>query len=193
MALISIHLPRHSGGPATQFYLGNQPCVPAAWLAERLLLAGDIDFNPGPKPTLKTLPHTRTQPPPPTLIKYTGSSVPPPQAFPPPLSLVLSPPKTPTSIQPSRTPHPLRQPPHSLHSRPNATYTSRLSPHIPITQTSIRRPPPTAPHIPTPAHSQTRNKQKTSKTKHKEIKILQLNANGIRSTVEELKHLMSTT
>ena len=49
---------------------------------------------------------------------------------------------------------------HSLHSRPNTTYTSRLSPHIPITQTSIRRPPPqqhspqllTSPHSHTPTH-----------------------------------------
>ena len=38
--------------------------ITAAWLAERQLLAGDIESNPGPKPTLKTLythsrnPHT---------------------------------------------------------------------------------------------------------------------------------------
>ena len=43
-----IHLPRLSGGPATQFFLGSQPCVPAAWLAERLLLAGNIDSITGP-------------------------------------------------------------------------------------------------------------------------------------------------
>ena len=42
-----IHLPRLSGGPATHFFFGSQPCVPAAWLAERLLLAGDIESNPG--------------------------------------------------------------------------------------------------------------------------------------------------
>ena len=41
-----------SGRPV---FWGSQPCVPAAWLAERLLLAGDIESNPGPKPTLKTL------------------------------------------------------------------------------------------------------------------------------------------
>ena len=28
-------------------FWGSQPCVPAAWLAERLLLAGDIESNPG--------------------------------------------------------------------------------------------------------------------------------------------------
>ena len=39
-------------------FLGSQPCVHAAWLAERLLLAGHIESNPGPKPTLKTLSHT---------------------------------------------------------------------------------------------------------------------------------------
>ena len=41
-------------------FWGSQPCGPAAWLAERLLLAGDIESNPGPKPTLKTISHTRT-------------------------------------------------------------------------------------------------------------------------------------
>ena len=45
------HLSRISGGPATHFLGGIQPCVRAAWLAERLLLAGDIESNPGPKPT----------------------------------------------------------------------------------------------------------------------------------------------
>ena len=29
-------------------FWGSQPCVPVAWLAERLLLAGDIESNPGP-------------------------------------------------------------------------------------------------------------------------------------------------
>ena len=53
-----IHLPRLSGGPGRPVFWGSQPCVPAAWLAERLLLAGDIEPNPGPKPTLKTLTHT---------------------------------------------------------------------------------------------------------------------------------------
>ena len=59
-----IHLPRLSGGPAAQFFWGSRPCVPAAWLAERLLLAGDIESNPGPRPTLKTPTHTQ----PPTLL-----------------------------------------------------------------------------------------------------------------------------
>ena len=82
-------------------FFGNQPCVPVAWLAERLLL----ESNPGPKPTLKALSHTRTQPP--TLTKYTSSSVQPPQTCPTPLL--------------STSPHT-----HSIHSRPNTTYTSRL-------------------------------------------------------------------
>ena len=43
--------------PSHPVFWVSQPCVPAAWLAERLLLAGDIEFNPGPKPTLKTLSH----------------------------------------------------------------------------------------------------------------------------------------
>ena len=65
-----IHLPRLSGRPV---FWGSRPCVPAAWLAERLLLAGDIESNPGPRPTLKTPTHTHTQPP--TLTKYTDSLI----------------------------------------------------------------------------------------------------------------------
>ena len=33
--------------PGRPVFWGSQPCVPAAWLAERLLLAGDIESNPG--------------------------------------------------------------------------------------------------------------------------------------------------
>ena len=33
--------------PGHPVFLGSQPCVPAAWLAERLLLAGGIESNPG--------------------------------------------------------------------------------------------------------------------------------------------------
>ena len=33
--------------PGLPVFWGSQPCVPAAWLAERLLLAGDIESNPG--------------------------------------------------------------------------------------------------------------------------------------------------
>ena len=39
----------------------NQSCNFVAWLVERQLLAGDIESNPGPNPTLKTLLHTLTQ------------------------------------------------------------------------------------------------------------------------------------
>ena len=35
---------RRSGHPV---FWGSQSCVPTAWLAERLLLAGDIESNPG--------------------------------------------------------------------------------------------------------------------------------------------------
>ena len=66
--IVSTH-PASPEARPPRFFLGSQPCVPAPWLAERLLLAGDIESNPGPKPTLKTLSHTRTQPP--TLTKYT--------------------------------------------------------------------------------------------------------------------------
>ena len=136
--------------PGRPVFWGSQPCVPATWLAERLLLAGDIESNPGPKPTLKTLTHTRTQPP--TITKYTNSSIQHAQTRPPPLSLVHPPPKTPTSVQPPNTPHLhfLSTSPHthSLHPRPNTTYPSRLSPHFPITQTSIR------PHTCTLPHTQ---------------------------------------
>ena len=40
--------------PGLPVFWGSQPCVPAAWLAERLLLAGDIESNPGPRPTQNT-------------------------------------------------------------------------------------------------------------------------------------------
>ena len=36
--------------PGHPVFLGNQPWVPVAWLAERLLLAGDIESNPGTGP-----------------------------------------------------------------------------------------------------------------------------------------------
>ena len=167
-----IHLPRLSGGPATQFFGEASRVPPAAWLAERLLIAGDIESNPGPKPTLKTLSHTQ----PPTLTKYTSSSVQPPRTCPSPLSLVHAPPKTPTSIQPPKTP---ALTPYTInriqHTRPDSPHISP-SHKLPYVTTP-------APHIPT--HET--NKQNT------EIKILQINANGIRSTVEELKHLMCTT
>ena len=68
-------------------FWGNQSCDPAAWLAERQLLAGES--NPGPKPTLKTLLHT--------LTKYTNSPVQPSQSS--SLSPAHSPPNSPTSIQ----------------------------------------------------------------------------------------------
>ena len=46
--------PPYPASPEAQapIFLGNQSCNPAAWLAKRQLLAGDIEFNPGPKPTL---------------------------------------------------------------------------------------------------------------------------------------------
>ena len=93
-------LPRLSGGPATQFF------------EDASHVAGDIESNPGPKPTLKTLTHTQ----PPTITKYTNSSIQPPQTRPPTLSLVNPPPKTPTSVHRQRPPLtlPLHQPPHSL-------------------------------------------------------------------------------
>ena len=146
--------------PGHPVFWGNRPCVPAAWLAERLLLAGNIESNPGPKPTLKTLTsytHTDSTP---TLTKYTSSSIQPPRTRPPPLSLVHPPPKTSTSVQPQRPPLalPLQQPPHS---RPNTTYTSRHSPPHKLLYVAT-------PTTPTPAHSHTRNKQKTSKTKHRD-------------------------
>ena len=145
---------RRPGHPV--FWGGSQPCVPAAWLAERLLLAGDIESNPGPKPTLKTLSRTRTQPP--TLTKYTSSSAQPPRTCPPPLSLVHPPPQTPTSTpkyfhflstSPTVTPYTLDriQPtrPDSLHISP--------SHKLPYVATQQHPPQPlTSPHPHTPTH-----------------------------------------
>ena len=70
---------------------GSQSCDTAVWLAECQLLAGDIESNPGPKPTLKTLLHT--------LTKYTNSPVQPSQSSPPSLSPTHSLPNSPTSVQ----------------------------------------------------------------------------------------------
>ena len=71
-------------------FLGSQSCNPTSWLAERQLLAGDIESNPGPKPTLKTLLHTLTQSPTltksHTITKYTNSPVQPSQSSPHSLS-----------------------------------------------------------------------------------------------------------
>ena len=165
--------------------------VSQSWLAERLLLAGDIESNPGPKPTLTPF---YTQNPPPTLTKYTNSSGQPSQSSPSSLSQVQSPHKSPTSVQnPSLTPYTLDliQPTHpdSPHLLPSHKhpYAAVPTPPIPALYLPITTLPPT------PAHCHTRNKQNTSKTKHKQIKILQLNANGIRNTVQELKHLIHTT
>ena len=48
-----IHLILPLRRPWPPVFLGSQSCDPAAWLAERQLFAGDIESNPGPKPTLK--------------------------------------------------------------------------------------------------------------------------------------------
>ena len=78
---IHLILPLRRAGPPV--FWGNQSCDPAAWLAERQLLAGES--NPGPKPTLKTL------------TKYTNSPVQPSQSS--SLSPAHSPPNSPTSVQ----------------------------------------------------------------------------------------------
>ena len=48
-----IHLILPLRKPRPSVFLGSQSCDLAAWLAENQLLAGDIESNPGPKPTLK--------------------------------------------------------------------------------------------------------------------------------------------
>ena len=45
---IHLILPLRRPGPPVFF--GSQSCDPASWLAERQLLVGDIESNPGPKP-----------------------------------------------------------------------------------------------------------------------------------------------
>ena len=89
-----IHLILPLRGPGPPVFRGSQSCDPAAWQAERQLLAGNIESNPGPKPTLL---HTLTQSP--TLTKYTNSPVQPFQSSPPSLSPFHSPPNSPTSVQ----------------------------------------------------------------------------------------------
>ena len=55
VTLYKLYPPAPSPEARPPSFWGSQPCVPAAWLAERLLLAGDIESNPAPKPTLKIL------------------------------------------------------------------------------------------------------------------------------------------
>ena len=62
---IHLILPLRRPGPPV--FLGSQSCEPAAWLAERQLLAGDIESNPVQKPTLKTHLHTLIKSSPPLL------------------------------------------------------------------------------------------------------------------------------
>ena len=50
---------------------GSQPCIPASWLAERLLLAGDFQSRTKTK-TKNPFTHTHSTP---TLTKYTNLSV----------------------------------------------------------------------------------------------------------------------
>ena len=118
---------REEGRPPS-FLGGSQPCVPAAWLAECLLLAGDIESNPGPKPTLKTLSHARTQPP--TLTKYNNLSVQPPQSSPPQLYLAYSPPKSPTPVQPPKPTPTFSNSPHTHYTLDRIQPTRPDSPHI---------------------------------------------------------------
>ena len=94
---------------------------------------------------------------------------------------VLTPTSTSSPLTPTLTPYTLDR------IQPTRPDSSHISPShkLPYVATP-------APHIPTPAHPHKR-KKKPSKTIHKEFKILKLNANGIRSTVEELKYLMRTT
>ena len=97
-----IHLILPLRRPGLPVFLGSQSCDPTSWLAERQLLVGDIESNPGPKPTLKTLLYTLTQSP--TLNKYTNSPVQPSQSSPPSLSPAHSPPNSPTPAPLQNTP-----------------------------------------------------------------------------------------
>ena len=83
---IHLILPLRRPGPPG--FLCKPVRRPVSWLAEHQLLAGDIESNPGPKPTLKTLLHT--------LTKCTNSPVQPCQSSLPPAH---SPPNSPTSVQ----------------------------------------------------------------------------------------------
>ena len=94
-----IHLILPLRRPGSPGFFGSQSCDPAAWLAERQLLAGHIESNPGPKPTLKTLLHTLTLSP--TLTKYTNSPIQPSQSS---LSPAHAPPNSPTSVPPPSAP-----------------------------------------------------------------------------------------
>ena len=86
--------PPYPGSPEARapIYLGSQSCNPATWLAERQVLAGHIESNPGLKPTLKALLHSLNPP-------LTISPIQPSQSSPPSLSPNHTPPKSPTSVK----------------------------------------------------------------------------------------------
>ena len=94
---IHLILPLRRPGPPVVW--GSQSCDPAAWLAERQLLAGDIESNPGPKPAPKTLLHTLTQSPTLTNSPVQPSQSSPSSLSPSSLSPAASPPNSPTSVQ----------------------------------------------------------------------------------------------
>ena len=124
---------RRSGHPV---FLGSQPCVPAAWLVERLLLAGDIESNPGPKLTLKTLTHTRTSvqpqktptctssPPAPTLTPYTLDRIQPTRPDSPHISPSHKLPYVATPTTPTPAPH-TRTLPHTQQTKDLQNKTQR--------------------------------------------------------------------
>ena len=122
-----IHLPRLSGGPASQFFGDASRAFPQHGWRSAYSLRETLS------PTQDQGQHSRplhTQPP--TLTKFTDSLIQPPRPCPPPLH---SPPTTQNTHSHllSTSPHT-----HSLHPRPNTTCPSLLSPHFPTTQTSTR-------------------------------------------------------
>ena len=135
-----IHLPRLSGGPASQFFGEASRAFPQhGWRSAyslRETLSPTQDQGQHSRPL-----HTHT----PNLTKFTDSLIQPPRPCPPPLSIVHPPPKTPTHTSsppaPTLTPYTLDQ------IQPVRPYSPLISP------------PHKLPHVPTPAHSHTHNKQ----------------------------------
>ena len=80
---ILLILPLRRHGPPV--FLGSRSCDPAAWLAERQLLAGDIESNPGSKLTLKNF-YTHSLNPPHSIIHQSNHLILPTLTLPSPLT-----------------------------------------------------------------------------------------------------------
>ena len=147
------HLSRLPGGPATQFFLGS------------LLLAGDIESNPGPKPTLKPFyTHALNPPHSPNTLIHQSNPLNPPLPHSPKPNHCLNHPHLSNLIKP---PHPLHQPPTLTPYTLDLIQPTRPdSPHLlPSHKHPYAAPNTTHPSSSTPHHHSTTHTRTLSHTK----------------------------